>query len=119
MQGTVKYVGAILFIGISFAVPFEMFSTIAMAIICIIFSVSLLKGHIFEKIFISVFIMAVVILIATGTALIFGHITSTDVLYIFARLDPVRMIAMVTTKVILFAVTRLVLHLLLLLPLSQ
>ena len=119
VQGTVKYVGAILFIGVSFAVislvsygaPFEMFSTIAMVIICIIFSVSLLKGHIFEKIFISVFIMAVVILIATGTALIFGHITSTDVLYIFARLDPVRMIAMVTTKVILFAVTRLVLHL--------
>ncbi len=119
IQGTVKYTGTVLIAGVSFAVisavsyvvPFEMFSTVAVAVINVIFCICLLKGHIFEKIFISVFIMAAVNLIAVGTALLFSHIHSTEVSYLFVRFDPVRMAAMVTTKVLLFAVTRLILRL--------
>ena len=105
IQGTVKYTGTVLIAGVSFAVisavsyvvPFEMFSTVAVAVINVIFCICLLKGHIFEKIFISVFIMAAVNLIAVGTALLFSHIHSTEVSYLFVRFDPVRMAAMVTT----------------------
>lgn len=119
VQGTVKYTVTVLIAGVSFAVisavsyvvPFEMFSTVAVAVINVIFCICLLKGHIFEKIFISVFIMAAVNLIAVGTALLFSHIHSTEVSYLFVRFDPVRMAAMVTTKVLLFAVTRLILRL--------
>ena len=118
-EGAAKYAGTILIAGaafsvisaVSYAVPFEMFSTVAVAVINIIFCSCLLKGHIFEKVFISVFIMAAVNMIAVGTALVFSHIQSTEVFYLFARFDPVRMAAMVTTKVILFAVTRLILRL--------
>lgn len=118
-EGAAKYAGTILIAGaafsvisvVSYAVPFEMFSTVAVAVINIIFCSCLLKGHIFEKVFISVFIMAAVNMIAVGTALVFSHIQSTEVFYLFARLDPIRMAAMVTTKVILFAVTRLILRL--------
>lgn len=119
VTGAARYAGTILAAGtaflivsvISYAVPFEMLSTILTAGVNFIFCTLVLKGSIFEKAFISVFIMAVVNVIAVGTALIFSNIQNTEIIYIFARFDLMRMTAMVTTKVVLFALTRLILHL--------
>lgn len=118
-EGWRRYAGTLMMAGISFCsvaviswiVPFEVLSTILDVIICSIFCICFLKGNVFEKVFISAFFMSVVILVAVTTALLFSYIRRADVYYIFAVLDPVRMAAMVTTKIVLFAAGRLIIYL--------
>lgn len=119
VTGTAKYVGTVLFVGITFTqvsvlsyiIAFETISAIISAGICFLFCVFLLKGNILEKAFVSVFITAIIILIAVMTAFVFSQIRGTEVFFIFSVLDPIRMIAMVVTKILLFSFTRLVLYL--------
>ena len=118
-SGAAKYAGTVLCVGMAFAVisaisyvvPFETISTILMVGISFVFCLCLLKGNIFEKAFISAFIMLVVMLIAVTTAFLFSYMRGTEIIFIFSVLDPIRMIAMVTTKLLLFAFTRLILYL--------
>lgn len=119
LEGFIRYAGTLFFSGMSFAVisalsyvvPFESASTILMVVLNFMFCACLLKGSVFEKAFISAFVMAAVAMIAVGTAFVFSIVRGTEVFLIFAVLDPVRMIAMASTKVILFIFTRLILYL--------
>lgn len=113
VTGAARYAGtAFLIVSvISYAVTFEVISASLIAVTNYLFCLFLLKGNVFEKAFLSVFIMAVVILIASTVPLLFSAVLQEEAIQIYSVLSPVRMTAMVTTKVILFALTRLILHL--------
>lgn len=118
-EGWSRYVGTLLMAGISFCsvaviswmIPFKMLSIMLRTVISSIFCICFLKGSVFEKDFISTFFMALVVLIAVTTALLFNCIRRSDVFYIFSVLHSVRVAAIITTKVILFVMIRLILYL--------
>ena len=118
-EGRRRYIGTFLAAGISFMivsvisymVAFEVISASLTAAVNFLFCLLVLKGGAFEKAFLSVFIMAVIILIAMVVPLLFSAVLHIEVWRINSVFGSVRMAAMVTTKVILFAVTRLILRL--------
>ena len=118
-EGWRRYIGTFLAAGISFMivsaisymVAFEVISASLTVAVNFVFCLLVLKGGVFEKAFLSVFIMAVIILIAMVVPLLFSAVLHIEVWRINSVFGPVRMAAMVTTKVILFAVTRLILRL--------
>lgn len=118
-EGRRRYIGTFLAAGISFMivsvisymVAFEVISASLTAAVNFLFCLLVLKGGAFGKAFLSVFIMAVIILIAMVVPLLFSAVLHIEVWRINSVFGSVRMAAMVTTKVILFAVTRLILRL--------
>lgn len=88
---------------------FETLSTFIIGVLSFAFCAFFLNGHILEKAFISAFVMALIAVIATVTTLVFGSVFKCDVTKILEFYSPARAIALVTTKVIFFWITRAIL----------
>lgn len=88
---------------------FETLSTLIIGVLSFAFCAFCLNGHILEKAFISAFVMALIAVIATVTTLVFGSVFKCDVTKILEFYSPARAIALVTTKVIFFWITRAIL----------
>lgn len=118
-QGMVNYIGTALigltsFLIVSFfswMVGFEIISTLLVVVVNFILCLWLLNGQILEKAFISAFIMALVSIVATATALLFSFVLKRDVFHIFTTFDPIRITAVITSKVVFLWLTRMVLRL--------
>lgn len=117
-QTPIRYIGFCIFWIISTASitffswnqSFEVFSSLSQVIINILFCIFLLKGNIWPKIFISAFTMGGVILITSFSTFFIGHLNQYEIEDILTQFNFVRVIAIVTSKVLFFQTTRIILH---------
>lgn len=89
---------------------FEIFSSLSQVIINIVFCLLLLKEDIWPKVFISSFTMGGVILIASFSTFFIGHLNQYSIEDILTQFNSIRVIAICTSKVIFFQVTRIILR---------
>lgn len=89
---------------------YEIFSSLLQILINIVFCILYLKGSIGAKIFISAFTMCLVVLIAGFSTFLMGHIHDYNIQDIFTEFSRIRIITVLISKVLLFQVTRMILH---------
>jgi len=113
-----KYWGTILiwclsFVSISFfswTHLYESYASSLQILFNIIFCVWLLKGKGLQKIFISVFTMGLVAIVATVTVFLFGKISNNRLVYLMGQFSTLRMSAVLVSKLVFFAITRIILR---------
>lgn len=89
---------------------YEIFSSLLQILINIVFCILYLKGSIGAKIFISTFTMCLVVLIAGFSTFLMGQIHDYNIQDIFTEFSRIRIITVLISKVLLFQVTRIILH---------
>lgn len=94
----------------SWNVAYENYSTAAQIILNFIFCFILLKGNISEKGFLSAFIMGCDILTGTITALLFSKAMDYHISGIIGDFGPIRVIAVLVSKLLLFQACRIILR---------
>lgn len=117
-QGSQLLLGFLLFLCISFCsisffswhIVYESYASSLQILINFVFCLWLLKGSVLQKAFLSAFIMGIVALVATFTALFFSFILQHSLDDILAAFAAPRMIAVLTSKLVFFEITRLILR---------
>lgn len=113
-----KYWGTILiwclsFVSISFfswTHLYESYASSLQILFNIIFCVWLLNGKGMQKVFISVFTMGLVAIVATVTVFLFGKISNNQLAYLMSQFSTLRMSAVLVSKLVFFAITRIILQ---------
>ncbi len=88
---------------------FEAFSIFIPIFTLFIYAYVFLKGNMFEKLFISLLLMTIIIVINSITALFISAITGIDFANLICKNDFYRFIAVIITKALFFVLTRLLL----------
>lgn len=91
-------------------VPLEITSDIILTAIAAVFCVTMLNGQKYEMIFICFFMLSVNVLNTVMTAFIFSVLRGSGIYSLFETFDLLRMLAILLSQIILFAITRLMLH---------
>ncbi len=91
--------------------PLSSVGTYVAVAILFLYSNFCLNGQCVIQFFISVFIMTAVTLIASGTILLFSNILGSDACNMITTFGPIRIIAVLFTKIVLFYLTRILLRL--------
>lgn len=89
---------------------YEIFSSLLQILINIVFCMLYLKGSTGAKVFISTFMMCLMALIAGFSTFLMGQIHDHDIQDIFTEFSRIRIITVLISKVLLFQVTRIILH---------
>ena len=90
-------------------IPFDGIAIFIAAIMYFIYARISLKGHIFTQLFISVIIMAIIMVIGVSSIFIFGLVLKTDMLELIVNFNAIRILLVLTTKTLLFFITRIML----------
>ena len=85
-------------------------SIYAQVLLNFLFCAWLLKGNRKDQAFMSAFVMCCIMLISSFTAFLFGHLPGQHWTTILNQFGPIRMIAVLTSKVLFFQVTRVLLR---------
>lgn len=114
----IRYWGTLIIWCISFALIsffswthlYESYASSLQIVVNIIFCCWLLSGTIFQKVFLSVFTMGLIAMIATTVALLLGALTQNHVSYLLSEHSAVRMIGVIFSKLAFFAITETILR---------
>lgn len=115
---SVKYWGTALiwlisFVNISFfswTHLYESYASSLQILINFVFCCLLLRGTLFQKVFLSAFTMGLVAIIATFVTLLIAKVSSNPVTELLSQLSAVRFTAILLTKLLFFLITRLILR---------
>lgn len=76
----------------------------------ILFCVTLLRGNIFQKIFVSAFTMGLVAITATLTTLMVAKLSGNQVAFLLSHFSGIRVTSICLTKLLFFVITRIILR---------
>lgn len=95
----------------SWNAAFETTSSLTQIAINFVFCLFLLRGSIGVKAFLSAFTMGGIALIAGFTAFLIGTLSGSDIAEIYTQFDSIRLIAILTAKILFFQISRIILRL--------
>ena len=118
VNDTKKYYGTIIVWIISFAILvffswthlYENYASSLQILINIFFCCILLKGTLFQKIFVSAFTMGLMAIIATLTTLLVARLSGNQVTFLLSQFSGIRITSVILTKLLFFVITRIILR---------
>ena len=89
---------------------YENYASSLQILVNILFCVTLLRGNIFQKIFVSAFTMGLVAITATLTTLLVAKLSGNQVAFLLSHFSGIRVTSICLTKLLLFVITRIILR---------
>lgn len=89
---------------------YENYASSLQILVNILFCVTLLKGNIFQKIFVSAFTMGLVAITATLTTLLVAKLSGNQVAFLLSHFSGIRVTSICLTKLLFFVITRIILR---------
>ena len=117
-ETSVKYWGTALIWILSFCIVaffswthlYENYASSLQILVNILFCVTLLRGNIFQKIFVSAFTMGLVAITATLTTLLVAKLSGNQVAFLLSHFSGIRVTSICLTKLLFFVITRIILR---------
>ena len=117
-ETSAKYWGTALIWIISFCIVaffswthlYENYASSLQILVNILFCVTLLRGNIFQKIFVSAFTMGLVAITATLTTLLVAKLSGNQVAFLLSHFSGIRVTSICLTKLLFFVITRIILR---------
>ena len=88
---------------------YENYASSLQILVNILFCVTLLRGNIFQKIFVSAFTMGLVAITATLTTLLVAKLSGNQVAFLLSHFSGIRVTSICLTKLLFFVITRIIL----------
>ena len=89
---------------------YENYASSLQILVNILFCVTLLRGNIFQKIFVSAFTMGLVAITATLTTLLVAKLCGNQVAFLLSHFSGIRVTSICLTKLLFFVITRIILR---------
>ena len=89
---------------------YENYASSLQILVNILFCVTLLRGNIFQKIFVSAFTMGLVAITATLTTLLVAKLSGNQVAFLLSHFSGIRVTSICLTKLLFFVITRIILR---------
>lgn len=89
---------------------YENYASSLQILVNILFCVTLLRGNIFQKIFVSAFTMGLVAITATLTTLLVAKLSGNQVAFLLSHFSGIRVTSICLTKLLFFVLTRIILR---------
>lgn len=89
---------------------YENYASSLQILVNILFCVTLLRGNIFPKIFVSAFTMGLVAITATLTTLLVAKLPGNQVAFLLSHFSGIRVTSICLTKLLFFVITRIILR---------
>ena len=89
---------------------YENYASSLQILVNILFCVTLLRGNIFPKIFVSAFTMGLVAITATLTTLLVAKLSGNQVAFLLSHFSGIRVTSICLTKLLFFVITRIILR---------
>lgn len=89
---------------------YENYASSLQILVNILFCVTLLRGDIFQKIFVSAFTMGLVAITATLTTLLVAKLSGNQVVFLLSHFSGIRVTSICLTKLLFFVITRIILR---------
>lgn len=89
---------------------YENYASSLQILVNILFCVTLLRGNIFQKIFVSAFTMGLVAITATLTTLLVAKLSGNQVAFLLSHFSGIRVTSICLTKPLFFVITRIILR---------
>lgn len=89
---------------------YENYASSLQILVNILFCVTLLRGNIFQKIFVSAFTMGLVAITATLTTLLVAKLSGNQVAFLLSHFSGIRITSICLTKLLFFVITRIILR---------
>ena len=89
---------------------YENYASSLQILVNILFCVTLLRGNIFQKIFVSAFTMGLVASTATLTTLLVAKLSGNQVAFLLSHFSGIRVTSICLTKLLFFVITRIILR---------
>ena len=89
---------------------YENYASSLQILVNILFCVTLLRGNIFQKIFVSAFTMGLVAIMATLTTLLVAKLSGNQVAFLLSHFSGIRVTSICLTKLLFFVITRIILR---------
>lgn len=89
---------------------YENYASSLQILVDILFCVTLLRGNIFQKIFVSAFTMGLVAITATLTTLLVAKLSGNQVAFLLSHFSGIRVTSICLTKLLFFVITRIILR---------
>lgn len=89
---------------------YENYASSLQILVNILFCVTLLRGDIFQKIFVSAFTMGLVAITATLTTLLVAKLSGNQVAFLLSHFSGIRVTSICLTKLLFFVITRIILR---------
>lgn len=89
---------------------YENYASSLQILVNIPFCVTLLRGNIFQKIFVSAFTMGLVAITATLTTLLVAKLSGNQVAFLLSHFSGIRVTSICLTKLLFFVITRIILR---------
>ena len=117
-ETSAKYLGTALIWILSFCIVaffswthlYENYASSLQILVNILFCVTLLRGNIFQKIFVSAFTMGLVAITATLTTLLVAKLSGNQVAFLLSHFSGIRVTSICLTKLLFFVITRIILR---------
>lgn len=89
---------------------YENYASSLQILVNMLFCVTLLRGNIFQKIFVSAFTMGLVAITATLTTLLVAKLSGNQVAFLLSHFSGIRVTSICLTKLLFFVITRIILR---------
>ena len=89
---------------------YENYASSLQILVNILFCVTLLRGNIFQKIFVSAFTMGLVAITATLTTLLVAKLSGNQVAFLLSHFSGIRVTSICLTKLLFLVITRIILR---------
>ena len=89
---------------------YENYASSLQILVNILFCVTLLRGNIFQKIFVSAFTMGLVAITATLTTLLVAKLSGNQVAFLLSHFSGIRVTSICLTTLLFFVITRIILR---------
>lgn len=89
---------------------YENYASSLQILVNILFCVTLLRGNIFQKIFVSAFTMGLVAITAMLTTLLVAKLSGNQVAFLLSHFSGIRVTSICLTKLLFFVITRIILR---------
>ena len=89
---------------------YENYASSLQILVNILFCVTLLRGNIFQKIFVSAFTMGLVAITATLTTLLVAKLSGNQMAFLLSHFSGIRVTSICLTKLLFFVITRIILR---------
>ena len=89
---------------------YENYASSLQILVNILFCVTLLRGNIFQKIFVFAFTMGLVAITATLTTLLVAKLSGNQVAFLLSHFSGIRVTSICLTKLLFFVITRIILR---------
>ena len=89
---------------------YENYASSLQILVNILFCVTLLRGNVFQKIFVSAFTMGLVAITATLTTLLVAKLSGNQVAFLLSHFSGIRVTSICLTKLLFFVITRIILR---------